>query len=42
MKASTALHYTSSKAANMVTLAVNQNEKGRSYLRSLKKNALIP
>lgn len=41
MEASTILHYTGSKATNMVTLAVNQNEKGRLYLRSLKKNALI-
>lgn len=36
MEAPTTLHYTSSKATNMVTLAVNQNGKGRLYLRNLK------
>lgn len=41
MEASAALHYTGSKAINMVTLAVNQTEKGRLYFRSLKKNVLI-
>lgn len=40
VEASNTLHYTCSKATNMATLAVNQNEKDRLYLRSLKKNAL--
>lgn len=35
------LFITVAKATNMVTLAVNQNEKGRLYLRSLRKNAVI-
>lgn len=41
MEASTTFHYPGSKATNVVTLAVNQNEKGRLYLRSLRKNAVI-
>lgn len=36
------MNYTGGKATNMVTLAVNQKEKVRLYLRGLKKNALIP